>query len=146
MLNLRKAGHPVFRGASALEKGSLKSKGGGKLSIHFCGVCETVEVILRTIISVNQLCVYGAIADLCEELASSISDYPTRTGRFVAREKPDTAFSPTDLVAMTHKQKIEDLSEELRMIKVCSDAGFMETVTPGQYFMTIDDTDVAKLD
>ena len=48
-------GHPVFRGSSAVERGALKSKGKGTLSIHFCGGDETVEAILRTIISVNQL-------------------------------------------------------------------------------------------
>ena len=31
--------------------------------------CETIELILRTIISVNQFSIYGAVADLCKELA-----------------------------------------------------------------------------
>ena len=76
-------------------------------------------------ISVNQRSLHGAVADLCEELASSISDFPKNTGRPVAQEKPDTMVSPTDSVPMTnplltrdraqgdllreHKQKIEDL-------------------------------------
>ena len=29
---------------------------------------ETVELILRTVISVNQFSIYGAVADLCKEL------------------------------------------------------------------------------
>ena len=33
-LNFEKSGHPVFRGTSALEKGELRSKGGGRTSIH----------------------------------------------------------------------------------------------------------------
>ena len=28
--------------------------------------CDTIETVFRTIISVNQLSVYGAISDLCE--------------------------------------------------------------------------------
>ena len=32
-------------------------------SIHFNGSEETIELILRTVISVNQLSVYGAVAD-----------------------------------------------------------------------------------
>ena len=44
LLNFGESGHPVFRGTSALERGTLKSKGGGKLSIHFCGDPQIVEV------------------------------------------------------------------------------------------------------
>ena len=37
LLNFSESGLPVFRGTSALERGTLKSKGGGNLSFHFCG-------------------------------------------------------------------------------------------------------------
>ena len=37
-------------------------------TIHYNGSEETVELILRTVISVNQLSVYGADTDLCNEL------------------------------------------------------------------------------
>ena len=57
MINFSESGHPVFRGSSAFERGSLRSKGGGQLSFHFCGDTDTVEEVLRTIISVNQLSV-----------------------------------------------------------------------------------------
>ena len=57
MINFSESGHPVFRGSSAFERGSLRSKRGGKLSIHLCGKTDTVEVVFRTIISVNQLSV-----------------------------------------------------------------------------------------
>ena len=60
---------PFFRGSSAFEQGELKSKGKGNLSLHFNGSDETIEVILRTVISVNQLSVYGAVADMCGDLA-----------------------------------------------------------------------------
>ena len=65
MRNFSESGHPVFRRSSASERGGLKSKGKGKLSVHFSGSDETVEVILRTVISVNQLRVCGAVADMC---------------------------------------------------------------------------------
>ena len=55
MLNFAESGHPVFRASSALERGEWKSKGKGNKSIHFNGSDETIELILRTIISVNQL-------------------------------------------------------------------------------------------
>ena len=101
MLNLSETGHPVFRGTSALERGTLQSNGGGKLPFHVCGVCETVEVMFRPYFRQSAQCVHGAAADLCEELASSISDFPTNTRRPVAQEKPDTMVSPTDSVPMT---------------------------------------------
>ena len=36
MLKFGESGHPVFRATSPWSRGVLKSKGGGKLSIHFC--------------------------------------------------------------------------------------------------------------
>ena len=97
LLNFSESGHPVFRGTSALVRGTLRSKEGGKLSVHFCGDPETVEVVFRTAISVNQLSFYGAVADMCEELASLISDHIASTMKPVAEEKPETMVSPTVL-------------------------------------------------
>ena len=36
MVTLAESGHPVFRATSPLSRGQIKSKGGGKLSIHYC--------------------------------------------------------------------------------------------------------------
>ena len=36
MLNFSETGHPVFRASSALQRGDLKSKRKGHLSVHFC--------------------------------------------------------------------------------------------------------------
>ena len=69
MLNFAESGHPKFRATSASERGELKSKGKGIKSIHFNGSDDTIELILRTILSFNQLIVYGAVAGLCGELA-----------------------------------------------------------------------------
>ena len=48
-------------------KRRVKKQRKGK-SAHFNGSEETMELILRTIISANQLSIYGAVADLCKEL------------------------------------------------------------------------------
>ena len=69
MLNFAESRHPVFRATSALGRGELRSEGKGKKSIHFNGGEENIELILRTVISANQLSVYGAVADLCRELS-----------------------------------------------------------------------------
>ena len=67
MIKFRESGQPVFRATSPLSRGTLKSKGGGKLSKHFCAVGDTIETVFRTIISVNQFSIYGAVSDVCEE-------------------------------------------------------------------------------
>ena len=55
MLTFAESGCPIFRATSPLSRGVLKSKGGGKLSTHFCADGRTIETVFRTIISVNQL-------------------------------------------------------------------------------------------
>ena len=53
MLTFAESKHPVFRATSPLSTGVLKSKGGGKLSIHSCADF-----------------LYGAVAEMCEEYES----------------------------------------------------------------------------
>ena len=69
MANFSGSGHPRFRASGAFQRGELRSKEHGKKSIHFNGSDKNIELLLRTIISANQLSVYGAIADLCKELS-----------------------------------------------------------------------------
>ena len=84
MIKFGESGHPVFRATSPLSQGTLKSRGGGKLSIHFCADGGTIETVFRTIISVNQLSIYGAVSDLCEEYkACQIRTGETCTGRTI---------------------------------------------------------------
>ena len=102
----------------------------------------------RTINSVNQLSINGAVSDLCEEYSSCRK----RTGRLVVAEQCDPLFVPADLMIMTpapfieipaqenllqkHKERVEKLSQADQLIKICTDAGFLKTVEVGQYFMT----------
>ena len=67
LLEFAESGHPTFRATTPLSRGQLKSKGHGKLSIHFAADELTIETISRIIISVNQLSIYGAVAAICEE-------------------------------------------------------------------------------
>ena len=71
MMNFAESGHPIFRATSARERAELRSKEKGNKSIHFNGSEENIELILRTIVSVNQLSIYGAVADLCRELSKA---------------------------------------------------------------------------
>ena len=99
MIKFGESGHPVFRATSPLSGGALKSKGGGKLSIHFCADGEAIETVFRTIISVNQLSTYGAVSDLCDEYRAC----QARTGRLVLAGESDPLFVPSKLLIMTPK-------------------------------------------
>ena len=66
--NFAGSGYPIFRCTSALEREQFRSKGGGKTSIHLNGSTENIELLLHMVISVNQLSLYGAVADMIEEL------------------------------------------------------------------------------
>ena len=102
----------------------LKSKGGGQLSIHFCADQGTIETVFRTIISVNQLSIYGAVSDLCEECKTC----HVRTGRPVVAGQSDPLFVPSvndpaqeDLL-QKYQERVERLSQQNRVIKFCTGA------------------------
>ena len=67
LLRFAESGHPIFRSTTPLSRGKLKSKGKGKVSIHFSADQDTVDTIYRIILSANQLSIYGAVAAICEE-------------------------------------------------------------------------------
>ena len=150
MLKFGECGHPVFRATSPLSRGTLKSRGCGKLSIHFCADGETMQTVFRTVISVNQLRIYRAVSDLCEECKSS----HVKTGRPVLVRQSDPLFVSTSSLMKTptpstddpaqedqlqkNKERVDRLSQQDRVIKICTDAGFLKTVELGQYFMTKD--------
>ena len=84
MIKFGESGHPVFRATSPLFRGTLKRKGGGKLSIHFFADGDTIETVFRTIITFNQLSIYGAVSDLCDEYnACRARNGETRAGRTI---------------------------------------------------------------
>ena len=67
LLEFAESGCPIFRATTPLSRCKLKSKGHGKLSIHFAADQETIETVFRIIVSANQLSLYGAVANMCEE-------------------------------------------------------------------------------
>ena len=71
LLNFSGSSHPIFRASCALERGELRSKEERR---HFNGSHENIELLLCTVISANQLSVYGAIADLCNEVPKDLRD------------------------------------------------------------------------
>ena len=72
MMNFSDSGHPIFRASNAFERGQLRSKAHGKKSIHFNDSDENIQLLLRTVISANQLSVYGGTTGLCNELSENL--------------------------------------------------------------------------
>ena len=70
LLEFAESGCPVFCATTPLSRCKLKSKGHGKLSIHFTADYPTIETIFRIIVFANQLSLYGAVANMCEEFES----------------------------------------------------------------------------
>ena len=120
------------------------------MSIHYCADQETNKTVFRTITSVNQLSLYGAVAEMCEEYDS----YHDRTDGPVVRGQSISSFVPSviktnmplndddsthkEFLLQRYRERIEKLSQQVRLSKFCTDAGFLTTVEVGQYFMTKD--------
>ena len=113
MIKFRESGHPIFRATSPLSRGTLKSRTRGKLSIHFCADGRTIETVFRTVISVNQLSIYGAVSDLCEEYKSC----PVGTGRLVMVGQSDPLFVPTSSLMKTRTLLTENPAQEDQLQK-----------------------------
>ena len=144
LLEFAESGHPTFRATTSLSRGILKSKGHGKLSIHFIADELTIETIFRIIISVNQLSIYGAVAAMCEEFENH-QDGSGEMGQSIVlceikAEVPSQNENPSNhqILWRQYMERIESLSPENTMSKFCMEAGFMRIVEVGQYFMTKD--------
>ena len=154
MSTFAESGHPIFRATSPLSRGQPKEKGHGKLSIHCAADLETIETIFRIIVSVNQLSLYGAAAEMCEEY-ETLHD---RTVHPVVRGQSSSSFVPSviktevllddlahkDLLLQQYGERIEKLSQQDKLSKFCMDAGFLTDVEIGQYFMTKDTAEFSQ--
>ena len=156
LVEFAESGCPIFPATSPLSRGQLKSKGHGKLSIHFAAVLETVETIFRIIVSANQLSLYGAVAEMCEENESlhERTVRPVVMGQSssslvlsaIKTEVPLDCIDPAkqDLLLQEYGQRIEKQSQQDRLSKQFMDTGFLNVVENGQYFMTKDTADLKQ--
>ena len=127
-------------------EGQLRSKGHGKLSIHLAATQATIETVFRIIAFVNELSLYGAVANMCEEYESRHD----RSGRLdkvmgqsivLSEIKTEVLLendipSHHNLYLQQCEERIERLSQQDKVSKFCMDAGFVHVVEVGQYFMT----------
>ena len=147
MFEFAESGCPIFRATTPLSRGQLKSKGHGKLSIHNAADQETIETIFRIIVSANQLSLYRAIAEICEEYESlhETTGRPVVMGQSIVlisikTEVPLESDDPANQNFLMQKygEWIEKLSQQDKLSKFCMDAGFLSVVEIGHYFMTKD--------
>ena len=156
LLEFAESDCPIFRATTPLSRGQLKRNGHGILSIHCAADLETVETIFRIIVCANQLSLHGAVAEICEEYES----LHERTGRpfvmgqsssslvlsVIKTEVPLDCDDPAnqDLLLQQNGERIEKLSQQDKLSKFCMDAGFLNVVENGQYFMTKDTADLSQ--
>ena len=131
MIKFGESGHPVFRATSPLSRGTLKSKGGGKLSTHFCPDEGTIETLFRTIISVNQVSIYGAVSFLCDEYGIC----QARTVRPVLAEQSDPLFVPASLLMTTPTPSTEVPAQEDLLQKYKRTSGKALTTKPSDQIL-----------
>ena len=108
--------------------------------------------IFRIIVSANQLSLYGAVAEICEEYESPHE----RTGRLVVMGQQSIVLSAIEtevlldsddpakqnFLLQQYEERIEKLSQQDKLSKFFVDAGFLRVVENGQYFMTKDTGDL----
>ena len=156
LLEFAESGCAIFRATTPLSRGQLKSKGHGKLSIHFAATQETVETVFRIIVSASQLSLYGAVAEMCEEYES----FHERTWRPVVMEQSSSSLVlsaiktevPLDsddpvnqnFLLQQYEERLEKLSQQDKLSIFSMDAGFLSVVENGQYFMTKDTGDLKQ--
>ena len=123
----------------------LNSKGGGKKTIHYSGSEEFVVVILRTVISVNQISICGEVADFCNEWDPDYAEseiceslvIPTESANANTTSQSSTSSAQGNLTQVYFKKFAE--LPEYHLSKLCKDAGFLEKSEKGQFFITIEE-------
>ena len=151
LLEFAESGYPIFRATTPLSRGNLKSKGHGKLSIHYCADQKTIETMFRIIAFVNQLSLHGAVANMCEEFEfhqdrSGQPDVLMGQSIVLSEIKAEVPLhndipSHHNVLLQQYEERIKLLSQESKVSKFCMDAGFVHVVEVGQYFMTKDTGD-----
>ena len=150
LLEFAESGHPIFRATTPLSRGILKSKGHGKLSIHFTADYPTIETIFRIIVFVN-LSIYGAVAAFCEEFENhqdGSGEPEILMGQSIVLGEIKVEIplqnensSNHQILWQQYMERIESLSPESKVSRFCMAAGFIRVVEVGQYFMTKDTGD-----
>ena len=113
-------------------------------------IWKRLKLFFAQFVSVNQLSLYGAVAEMCEEYET----FHDRTGQHVVGGQSSSSFVPSviktevpldnddlahkDLFLQQYGERIEKLSQQDKLSKFCMGAGFLNVVEIGLYFITKD--------
>ena len=144
LLEFAESDCPIFRAPSPLSRRSTQKQRTRKNCRYAVQPIWKRLRLFRIIVSANQLSLYGAIAEICEE-------YETLHGRterpvvveqsssslvlsVIKTEAPLDCDDPAnqDLLWQQHGERIERLSQQDKLCKFCMDAGFLNVVEIGQ--------------
>ena len=104
--------------------------------------------------SINQLSVYGAVADLCRESARKTHEVRGKPPRktiwyqWSYRQNflpliPFLRLIVQGNLLREYEQKFAELPEQQKLTKLCSNACFSTNIEKGQLFITLEDDDDA---
>ena len=131
-------------------------KEGEKLSIHFCADGETWKLFFDQFF----LFISSVSTEQSQICVMKNKACHVRTGRLVLAGQSDPSFVPTSLLMKTptpstedlaqdllqkYKEQVERLSQQNRVSKFCTDAGFLTTGRVGQYFMSEDTEEFSQI-
>ena len=140
--NSQKADVLIFRATI------FKSKGHGKLSIHFNADYPTIETFFRIIV----LPVSSVFTEQLQTCLKNLETHQDRSGQpnvlmgqsIVLSEiqagvpLENDIPSLQNILLQRYEERIKLLSQANKVSKFCMDAGFIHVVEIGQYFMTKD--------
>ena len=136
LLEFAESGCPIFRATTPLSRGQLKSKGHGKLSIHFAADDFTIDTIFAlsflsiSSVSTEQWQLYvknlRTIKMDRENLSEILMGQSIVLGE-IKEEVPLQNENSSNHQILWHQyiERIESLSPESRVSRICKEAGFM---------------------
>ena len=62
----------------------------------------------------------------------------------MTKPTPSTEIPAQEDLLQKYKERVETLSQQNRLIEICTDAGFLTVVEIGQYFMTKDTAEFSQ--
>ena len=153
LLEFAESGCPIFRATSPGVDSRAKVMENCRCTVQ--PIWKRLR-LFRIIVSANQLSLSGAVAEICEEYES----LHQRTERHVVMGQSSSSLvlsvvktevlldcddlANKDLLLQQCGERIEKLSKQDKSCKFCMDAGFLNVVEIGQYFMTKDTAEFSQ--
>ena len=145
------SGHPVFKSMSALSRGILK-KNSDRDTIHFNGDASNTDLLFRIIHFVEQLSMYGAVSNWCEQVGLTEDEKgqekpPGKKESVTKGVLTSVKSQEVNLLVSSRRlasgsslreniQDFESLSERIWFTRVCEDAIFVHRVSAGMSYKT----------